>query len=66
METHRDGVGMFIYSLWNSTAWRVGDAGTYCIQFQEDGTGSSCRLDQSPVTPTRSQVTAPSARTGCA
>jgi Ricin-type beta-trefoil lectin domain/Domain of unknown function (DUF3472) len=49
MQTHRDGVGMFIYSLWNSTAWRAGDAGTYCIQFQEDGTGGSCRLDQSPV-----------------
>ncbi|WP_328995758.1 ricin-type beta-trefoil lectin domain protein [Kribbella sp. NBC_01245] len=49
MQTHRDGVGMFIYSLWNSTDWRAGDAGTYCIRFQEDGTGGSCRLDQTPV-----------------
>ncbi|MGW1345406.1 ricin-type beta-trefoil lectin domain protein [Kribbella sp. NPDC002412] len=49
LQTHRDGVGMFIYSLWNSTDWRAGDAGTYCLRFQEDGTGGSCRLDQSPV-----------------
>lgn len=49
MQTHRDGVGMFIYSLWNSTDWRVGDAGTYCIKFQEDGTGGSCRLDRTPI-----------------
>ncbi|TCC03624.1 RICIN domain-containing protein [Kribbella soli] len=49
MQTHRDGGGMFLYSLWNSTAWKAGDAGTYCIQFQEDGTGGSCRLDQAPT-----------------
>jgi hypothetical protein len=49
MQTHRDGGGMFLYSLWNSTDWRVGDAGTYCIQFNEDGTGGSCRLDRAPT-----------------
>lgn len=56
MQTHRDGGGMFLYSLWNSTAWKAGTAGTYCIQFQEDGTGGSCRLDQAPTVspPTRS------------
>lgn len=49
MQTHRDGGGMFLYSLWNSTDMRVGDAGTYCIKFQEDGTGGSCRLDKAPT-----------------
>jgi hypothetical protein len=49
MQTHRDGGGMFLYSLWNSTDMRVGDAGTYCIKFQEDGTGGSCRLDRAPA-----------------
>ncbi|HWD83742.1 MAG TPA: ricin-type beta-trefoil lectin domain protein [Kribbella sp.] len=49
MQLHRDGGGMFLYSLWNSTAWKPGDAGTYCIKFQEDGTGGSCRLDKAPT-----------------
>ena len=49
MQMHRDGGGMFLYSLWNSTAWKAGDAGTYCIKFQEDGTGGSCRLDKAPT-----------------
>ncbi|MEV6413161.1 hypothetical protein [Kribbella sp. NPDC051718] len=49
MQTHRDGGGMFLYSLWNSTDWKAGSAGTYCIKFSEDGSGGSCRLDQAPT-----------------
>ena len=48
-QTHRDGVGMFLVSIWNSTDSRVGSAGTYCTSFSEDGTGRTCRLDRSPV-----------------
>ena len=48
-QLHRDGIGMFLVSVWNSTDARVGSAGTYCLTFSEDGTGRSCRLDRSPI-----------------
>lgn len=48
-QTHRDGVGMFLVSIWNSTDSKPGSAGTYCSEFSEDGTGRSCRFEVSPI-----------------
>ncbi|SDS16247.1 ricin-type beta-trefoil lectin domain protein [Microlunatus soli] len=48
-QSHRDGLGMFLVSIWNSTDSRTGSPGTYCITFSEDGTGRGCRLDVSPI-----------------
>lgn len=36
--------GMFLYSVWDGTEAKVGSPGSYCITFQEDGTGKSCRM----------------------
>ncbi|MFJ3707434.1 DUF3472 domain-containing protein [Streptomyces sp. NPDC090053] len=48
-QTHADGGGMFLVSIWNGTAATAGGAGTYCQDFDEGGTGKTCRLDQRPV-----------------
>ncbi|MEK0098158.1 ricin-type beta-trefoil lectin domain protein [Streptomyces sp. A475] len=45
----RAGTGMFLFSLWGSTAATPGSTGTYCQTFTESGTGYTCRLDQSFV-----------------
>ncbi|MFC9245648.1 ricin-type beta-trefoil lectin domain protein [Streptomyces sp. NPDC057136] len=42
----RSGTGMFLFSLWDSTAARPGSPGTYCQTFQETGTGYTCRFEQ--------------------
>ncbi|MGO1001870.1 ricin-type beta-trefoil lectin domain protein [Lysobacter sp. CA196] len=36
--------GLFLFSVWNGTEAKVGSSGSYCITFQEDGTGKSCRM----------------------
>lgn len=48
MQTHRDGTGMWLVSIWDTIDAKPGSAGTYCITFQEDGSGKSCRLDATP------------------
>ena len=42
----RTGTGMFLFSLWGSTAAKAGSAGTYCQTFEESGTGYTCRSNQ--------------------
>ncbi|WP_250301667.1 RICIN domain-containing protein [Streptomyces sp. A 4/2] len=42
----RTGNGMFLFSLWGSTAAKAGSAGTYCQTFDESGTGYTCRSEQ--------------------
>lgn len=48
MQTHRDGTGMWLVSIWGTQNARPGSPGTYCITFEEDGSGKSCRLDETP------------------
>ncbi|MFD7919995.1 DUF3472 domain-containing protein [Streptomyces sp. NPDC059740] len=48
-QTHEDGGGMFLVSVWNGSAATPGGSGTYCQNFAEDGTGKTCRLDTRPV-----------------
>ncbi|MDH6574467.1 ricin-type beta-trefoil lectin domain protein [Kitasatospora sp. MAP5-34] len=45
MQRHRTDPGMFLISLWNATAAKPGDSGTYCQTFTEGGSGYTCRLD---------------------
>ncbi|WP_223280699.1 ricin-type beta-trefoil lectin domain protein [Streptomyces antnestii] len=42
----RTGTGMFLFSLWGSTAAKAGSSGTYCQTFDESGTGYTCRYNQ--------------------
>ncbi|MFE5044866.1 ricin-type beta-trefoil lectin domain protein [Streptomyces sp. NPDC056637] len=42
----RTGTGMFLFSLWGSTAAKAGSAGTYCQTFDESGTGYTCRYNE--------------------
>ncbi|MEV3856357.1 ricin-type beta-trefoil lectin domain protein [Streptomyces sp. NPDC050095] len=42
----RTGTGMFLFSLWDSTAARPGSSGTYCQTFDETGSGYTCRFNQ--------------------
>jgi hypothetical protein len=48
-QTHKDGGGMFLFSVWNATVAIPGSTGTYCTQFGGEGTGSSCRKDVRPI-----------------
>ena len=48
MQTHRDGTGMWLVSIWGTKDARPGSPGTYCLTFEEDGSGKSCRLDATP------------------
>ncbi len=48
MQTHRDGTGMWLVSIWGTRDARPGSPGTYCLTFEEDGSGKSCRLDATP------------------
>lgn len=47
-QTHRDGGGMFLASVWNGVSGTAGSTGTYCKPFAEDGTGKTCRWDARP------------------
>lgn len=49
MQTNRDGEGLFLVSIWDTTDDRPGSPGTQCEPFEEDGTGRSCRLNLTPV-----------------
>lgn len=46
LQSHRDGLGMFLFSVWDTTAARPGSPGTYCQAFGGEGIGQSCRLDK--------------------
>ncbi|MEV0094013.1 ricin-type beta-trefoil lectin domain protein [Streptomyces sp. NPDC050738] len=46
MQRWRDGGGMFLFSLWDSTGGAAGSSGTYCQTFDETGSGYTCRLNQ--------------------
>ncbi|MDT8912581.1 DUF3472 domain-containing protein [Amycolatopsis sp. PS_44_ISF1] len=48
-QTHADGNGMFLVSVWNGTSATPGDHGSYCSDFSEGGTGKTCRNDSRPV-----------------
>jgi hypothetical protein len=48
MQTHRDGTGMWLVSIWGTQDAKPGSPGTYCLTFDEDGSGKSCRLDATP------------------
>jgi hypothetical protein len=43
MQRLRGGGGLFLFSMWNSTAAMPGDAGTWCETFSENGSGYTCR-----------------------
>ncbi|MFI6099151.1 DUF3472 domain-containing protein [Lentzea sp. NPDC051213] len=49
MQSHRDGVGMFLFSMWNTTVAEPGDEGTRCKTFGGEGTGMQCSIDRSFV-----------------
>ncbi|WP_158880469.1 DUF3472 domain-containing protein [Amycolatopsis anabasis] len=49
IQTHDNGRGLYLFSLWNSTAYRAGGSGTYCQKFSEDGSGYSCRAELRPA-----------------
>jgi hypothetical protein len=49
MQRHRDGGGMFLFSLWDATGGTPGGSGTYCQTFSEGGSGYTCRLDRAFV-----------------
>lgn len=46
MQRFRNGGGMFLFSVWDATAGRAGDTGTYCQRFTEGGSGYTCRVDR--------------------
>lgn len=48
-QTHNDGGGMFLGSLWNATAAVPGPTGAHCEDFGHEGSGKSCRLPVRPV-----------------
>ncbi|MFI5779600.1 DUF3472 domain-containing protein [Nocardia sp. NPDC051570] len=48
-QTHNDGGGMFLGSLWNATGAAPGPAGVHCEDFGGEGVGKSCRLTTRPV-----------------
>lgn len=43
MQTGKNGEGLFLMSIWDSTGGIPGP-GSKCIQFAEDGSGQSCRI----------------------
>ncbi|QWF83814.1 hypothetical protein [Amycolatopsis sp. CA-230715] len=48
-QTHRDGGGMFLVSVWGGTGAVAGNNGSYCQDFSEGGTGKTCRNNARPV-----------------
>ncbi|MYR42443.1 lectin [Streptomyces sp. SID5910] len=44
MQRDRTDPGLYLFSVWGSTAAQAGGSGTYCETFSENGTGYTCRL----------------------
>lgn len=56
-QTHRDGGGLFLASVWDATAATAGDDGTFCQVFHEDGAGQTCRFKARPIPGHRYELT---------
>ncbi|MDG3009892.1 hypothetical protein G4X40_06995 [Rhodococcus sp. D2-41] len=49
LQTHANGGGMFLASIWNGVSGVAGSPGSYCQRFNEGGTGETCRANIRPI-----------------